>query len=229
MLYNHNLKNFPFSSVELPRLNSIVFYLKLYADLLDSSPNGYNATNIGGVSFAAGQGRNGEAAADFNGVSQWLGVPDHTSNMTGHKATFNAWVKLRNDPPAFGKTGLIYSGNEGNPGYYPRFGGDIYDTFACSPRKLIGNIGVNKALLHMLTITVDEAADEYKMYQNGAVIYQTTAGTWNYDTTFLIGQSGKVSIDKFLDGYLSDVSVWNVALTAAEIATLYNGGIGLTY
>ncbi len=57
----------------------------------------------------------------------------------------------------------------------------------------------------------------------------TTAGWPNVDNSgsFLVGNYGTLGFP--YNGWIDELGYWSVALSAANVTTLYNGGVGLTY
>lgn len=79
-----------------------------------------------------------------------------------------------------------------------------------------------------IVITASDADDEVKYYLNGSQTGSTDTGVGSWSgsldsATCAIGATG-TSPSQVWDGYLMYVAIWDKALSAANITTLYNGG-----
>ena len=84
-------------------------------------------------------------------------------------------------------------------------------------------IGASVDWFHV-AITWDTTADAIYAYVNGTQGTSATLGTWSgalASTTAVIGSSSTTAADVW-SGWLSNIAVWKVALSASEIARLAN-------
>lgn len=83
--------------------------------------------------------------------------------------------------------------------------------------------GVNVALNTWYHITVTHAGTTRKVYLNGSLIGTFVSGNLNLNA---INYIGRFSLNtNFMDGSISNVSIWNTELTEDDIIKLYNNGI----
>jgi len=83
--------------------------------------------------------------------------------------------------------------------------------------------GVNVALNTWYHITVTHAGTTRKVYLNGSLIGTFTSGNLNLNA---INYIGKFSLNtNFMDGSISNVSIWDTALTSAQVTEIYNEGL----
>jgi len=82
---------------------------------------------------------------------------------------------------------------------------------------------------HHIVVVVDSSGNG-KMFVNGEEEDTWSSGTNTSVNRFSIGQeydgTGSTASD-FFDGKIDEVAVWNVALNAADVTSLYNSGNGL--
>ena len=83
--------------------------------------------------------------------------------------------------------------------------------------------GVNVALNTWYHITVTHAGTTRKVYLNGSLIGTFVSGNLNLNAINYIGRFSLNS--NFMDGSISNVSIWNTDLTSAQITEIYNQGL----
>ena len=72
-------------------------------------------------------------------------------------------------------------------------------------------------------ITVTHTGTTRKVYLNGSLIGTFTSGSLNLNAINYIGRFSLNS--NFMDGSISNVSIWNTALTSAQVTEIYSEGI----
>jgi hypothetical protein len=83
--------------------------------------------------------------------------------------------------------------------------------------------GVNVALNTWYHITVTHAGTTRKVYLNGSLIATFASGNLNLNA---INYIGRFSLNtNFMDGSISNVSIWNTALTSTQVTEIYSEGI----
>jgi len=172
-------------------------------------------------------------AASFNGTSQYLSVTSNTTlYLGGTDFTFSAWVNLTSY--AAGDR-IIFAKSNASAGDYSfsilptgelkfaRYNGSWFVTNTTA--KIPLNQWVHCA------VTVSSLSLQF--YINGTASGSAAtlpSGVANQTTSdFSIGQYGNVAGNGLWLGLLSQCAIWKRALSATEITTLYNKGIGLTY
>lgn len=84
---------------------------------------------------------------------------------------------------------------------------------------------------HNVVVTVNRTGNNSSFYVDGSPIF--TTGTALYGTVYggplIVGNYAGGSFIYAPDGIMDEVAYWDRVLTPAEVTTLYNGGIGLTY
>lgn len=175
-------------------------------------------------------------ALDFDGTDDYVAADGVTSNLdssTGLPFTVSAWAypdRTRKGAIfAFNKTGntdenlnlLFYAYNGSTKKFYHLDGGN--DSWTVSTNNF------DPGEWHHIVVVVDSSGNG-KLYVNGG-----QEGTWSNGTNssvnkFSIGQeydgTGSTATD-FFDGKIDEVAIWNVALSAADVTSLYNSGNGL--
>jgi len=175
-------------------------------------------------------------ALDFDGVNDYVAADGVTSNLdssTGLPFTVSAWAypdtTTKGAIFAFNKTGnsdenlnILYFAQDGSTQkFYHHGSGDNNYTGSSNTFE--------SGQWHHIVMVVDSSGNG-KLYINGG-----QEGTWSNGTNtsvnkFSIGQEwegdGDIASD-FFDGKIDEVAIWNVALSAADVPSLYNSGNGL--
>ena len=188
---------------------------------------------------------------DFDGINDEINAGDILHNDGQTPMTVSAWINVSTDGdyPIAGKKKV-----RGAPGYLRQGWDITLDTSGLSKNKLTftligatsGSVGLgvitakangfdfNDGLWHHVVVAYDgsEDASGVKFYRDGfedtniQIISNTFSGNSpNVSSVdFKIGTKPEYSGSSFYDGELSNVQVWDVALTGEKIITLYNGG-----
>jgi autotransporter-associated beta strand protein len=204
----------------------------------DSSGNGLGATlQNGPATYTAGLFA--RQAISLDGSSQYLTVP-YNAALALNAYTVSAWVNVNTQP--------AYNGASGGPAIFStRNGGDAtfdlqYYQYASGSYELHGDIGTGAAWLtitadyhlpgplsgwNMITYTVNSSG--YSIYVNGA---QAASGTYSGTPLFMTAAetlslgsqqaaTGVWGAAGYLNGSLEDAYVFNSALSAAQVGSLY--------
>ncbi|MFC1722753.1 LamG-like jellyroll fold domain-containing protein [Nanoarchaeota archaeon] len=183
-----------------------------------------NNSNHGTVSaavFNATGGHDGFGAYEFDGASSEIALPDLSGDF-GTEASLVMWVKLDDDSPdTVEQTGFMRLGTSSSIDHYPYHTDGIIYTGVFRNTRLSFNDGAfDKSKWHMVTVTQQPGTNGWKFYQNLTLVYQTTglAQVFMPSAPFIGDSTG----DRWLDGYIDDVMIFNHSLTYAEIELLYN-------
>jgi hypothetical protein len=199
----------------------------------DSSPNGNDGAFSGTATW--GQGRGGGSAAAFDGgVGE---VRSASTFLNGLSAmSFGAWIKSNVTGTDAGF--IIFadpSGNDQRDVRYDSAGGSGGGTNVIKygvsteedshENESASNVQTTEWQHVMVTWNSGEAAN---LYINGVLDTPTNVddvigGTTTGYTTLIVGRGGKDAGGSW-DGLVDDVRVYEVALTAAEVQTVMNGG-----
>jgi hypothetical protein len=194
----------------------------------DSSGNGNHGT-ISGATWA--QGVSG-AALDFDGLDDCVEVPDHPPlRLSGTDFSISAWLYLRTRDEDYadaiaakrsdgshngwiwGTRGLRVPSETGKVMYQVSGGAD--------PRVLsAGTVGLDA--WHHVVLTYDYGTSSLDIYIDGA--HDTSGSVWtpNAETnaSLFIGRDSQ-SCKYCIDGILDDIRIYDCALTAQEVHSLY--------
>jgi Tfp pilus assembly protein PilE len=218
------------STVPLDITDSLVGWWKLNGNANDSAGTG-NGTVVG-ASLTMGQNGISNTAYNFNGTSNEISIPDSAALSPTSVITLTAWAKTDTVPS--GVLAAVVSKDVstgiGNPPYDLEFspGGPLLFRVV-NPSNLAGNLtcaGVTAAINTWYFLAGTYDGSTVRMYVNGTACSNTTSLTGGIaDTTGLlrIGQQ-KNGNNRWFDGDIDDVRVYNRVLTPTEIQTVYNGG-----
>ncbi len=191
-----------------------------FQDFSGNNNNG-TATNTNGtgMTFVSGISENG---TQLDGVDDSVTVP-HSAGLMPASITVSGWIKfsmdkswMMVDKAAGGNSGSYYMYNGSvSSGTWSIFGptGTRYNCSLFSGTGVIGN-------WYHLVGTFDSVSGQQKCYFNGE-LKGTTSGAalgFNTDNVFL----GKYTSGYQVGGTMDDIRIYNKALSADEIKSMYN-------
>ena len=221
---------------ELPASGSVVLWLKADAGVQkdannkvsswqDQSGKANNAVQSNAafqpvfVPAAAG----GKPAISFDGTASYLEAADSpTLNPSTQTITVAVWFKLSSD-------GVVNCSNlYGKENLYEASAGGGYCTYAMQPYWAWSgdtSFPVSVGQWYQAVVVYD-GAKQY-LYANGALVYsRAQTGDIGSDTNALrIGARGApADASMFFPGLIDEFIIWNHALSADEVASLYKTG-----
>jgi hypothetical protein len=196
----------------------------------DLSGNGNNGTLVNGVGYSG----DNLGSLVFDGVNDYIGITNNDLYKFSNTQAFslNLWVRCT---ATSGTPIMLAFALTGGRGYYftidinlLRTNAFFFDYFDGSAFRGIqgNNNSITMNTWVMLTATSSSnSVNDMKVYQNGILTSYTNRGTAtpnsiNYDTLPMrIGARGDGG---YFTGNISQVSIYNRALTAAEIQQNFN-------
>jgi hypothetical protein len=189
------------------------------SDIQGLSPNNNNGTN-NGATFAAG--KVGQAFS-FNGSGQWVSVTNSSSiNLTGTAVTIDGWINPNSnaaDAVYFGK-----SANAANDYVLLYQFSNISAIIKANGSETTINTGVSPTLGVWTHIALVYNGTDLRVYVNGVLTGGATAKTGNLAGSNVPFGIGGRSGGLFFNGLVDEVELFNRALTATEILSIYNAG-----
>lgn len=224
---------------KIPRNDRLVSYWSMdesanttRADFLGN----FNLSDVNGVGSVTGKNNN---AADFNGTNDYLQNTTFEKTLGGSDFTISFWVNINSLASDNGILGQFLN-DSGDRRFY------VSVLVDGSIRFLVGNSTgtssftittaasqVSVATTTLITVTFETTTGTSTIYKNGGLLLKqessTTAvngpSTANTVTTpFIVGRNGELT--DYLDGWIDELAIWNVALTPNEITEYYNSGTG---
>jgi len=192
--------------------------------------NGFNGSNQSMVAWNWKAGADTYAGA-FNGSSSYI---DTNTTFSPTLMSFSAWVYPTSISHGSWYARDIISNRNGNTGNYNGidFGivtgtGNLYTRFSDGSNQ--GNASSNTVPLQSdawthVAFTVNTSAGEAKVYKNGSLEYTVSIGTGSQIATgndFYIGRYWNTAND-FWNGKIDQARIFNTALSASEVTSLYN-------
>ena len=188
---------------------------------VDSSGSGNNGTLTNGPTYATGKFN--ETCIDFDGGNDYIDLGTITTNFSGG-FTLTGWVKWDN---ASGGARIIDWSESGssNDNIIIRTGSSsaiLFEVYIGSTQNYLeASSYITTDTWTFVTFTIDSSGNA-KIYKN--VILQASGAlavpaSVNRATSY-IGKSNWP--DVYFNGKMSDIRVYNVALTANQISQLYN-------
>jgi hypothetical protein len=206
----------------------------------DLSGNGNTGTLVNGVGYSGSNG----GALTFDGVDDYGSIPS-PSPLSGTKLfTFEIWVNFTSITGDFGsinKCAWLFAGGTGSGFAQPEFGVYSANNTSFTPNTInfgtggggtIGSLSINVSSLMSngnwyQIVLVRSASNAQTVYLNASSI-----GTGNVSNSFTDGQTdfgaihGNASFDGYLNGRISNIKIYNRALTAQEVQQNYNATRG---
>ena len=159
---------------------------------------------------------------NFDGSTNYVNTPDNP-NTSFASGTISAWIKTSNTAGAYQGIAVKQS---------------AYGMFLYSGQLVIYDWGANTA--HSSGVTVSDGNWHFvaitfqsgvtngsEFYVDGVAKAAFTMTINSQGSAFLLGSGG--TSQQYFTGRIDEVGVWNVVLTAAQIASLYNSGSGNAY
>jgi len=206
------------------KIKRMIAHYQFEGNANDSSPSNLNGTLFGEPAFVAGVNQNTGQAMVFDGVNDYVDLPDDFSDFSGG-ITISVWAKPAADTnwsrfvdigngPASDNILLARNGTSNNLTFEIYIGGTS-----------AGQITAANALVlnewQMFVATVDGAGN-VALYKNGQRIQTGSSQLPNIvtRTSNLIGDSNWTA-DDFFNGAMDDIAIYDYALSPYEVAQLY--------
>jgi hypothetical protein len=222
------------TGAETPRAESLVLHYDTTVDsvvsgstVVDISGNGLNGTLGGDAAYSST-----ERAFTFDGTDDYLyqsGISGWSDNIS-HTTSF--WFKILS--PSSGYAGGIYQiyNNVSTTNNYSAValvtGSSGYVSFYHFSNDYQYDIALSAGIwYHMVTVYPGSPTTQ-KVYINGENVPLTSSSGISVGSNLVLGTSPKLSIggdigrnNYYTDGSISNFKIWNVALTAEEVAMEY--------
>jgi len=203
--------------------NGLIGWWKLDGNT-DTAVGSNNATNINATP-ASGQNGLANTGYFFNGSSAWLNFGNSTV-FNNSELTLSAWIKPANISGTLqiiGKELQYKTALSGSGGLYILVGsvGTGWTTNVIYPAP-----GIVANSWAFVAMTVSSSAATAKLYVNGSMIGSTSITPITiYNTNPLLGGAyTQTPGNSQFNGTMDDLRIYNRALSASEISTLYTNG-----
>jgi hypothetical protein len=230
-------------SANSPFLTNLVAYYKLgetSGTRVDSYTNGLDLTDVNTVGGAAGIIGGG---ADFIAANnEALIIPDANKSsfqFPNQSYTFSFWFNADVINVSSDTLLGIYPSSASERQYWFSVQQNVVNFFhwdSAQAQKVLQKISFGYYFpdqWYFVAGVYDHAGQEIRLYVNDLTVVTlsvTTGASSATEENFTIGSRKTDSTyDLSFDGTIDEIGVWNRALTAAEVATLYNSGAGLSY
>lgn len=217
--------------------NGLVSYWKL-----DDVGNINDAKNLNNGSAVGTSSVGGKIlnARSFNGTSDFISAPIGSYFGQNNPLTVSAWVYVTSGAtgPIFGVTSEPSSNCNPNVGlcswnmpFLSVASNTVYG-WIYGQSQISRNVGSNQ--WHMVTLTYNSAGGgSSTFYVDGTAVGNATgpynsSGASNYFTTYIPGVKPS-GVGNLLNTPIDEVGIWSRALSAQEVATLYQNGTGNSY
>ena len=210
------------SSLEKVNLDDgLVAHYEFEGDANDSSGNGNNGTEYGGVTYS--DGIIGKAAS-FDGVDDYI---DTSINDDLRQFSISVWIK--NKTTFENKFGIIDKFNDwriaaedGDGETWLKSGGLEFGMIDSNQTR-VGIGYADTKIENWLHVVAIYSSNKLSMFVNNKLINEAILTNRNYtQNTILVGV--KTTLSEFFNGLIDDLRIYNRALNEAEIQKLYKMG-----
>ncbi len=210
----------------------------------DITGNGYTGA-IGGATFSSSGGIV-NSAYSFNGGSSVINIANYTSLYPGIGSySISVWYYWTEtcttdycsiDPIIITRDSV--GGQPTQKGfaistYY--YGGSLYLGVQLSDgtNEVVSYrpVATRNQWNHVVLVR-DKTAGTMRVYHNAVLVEDKTDTTGNingFREQLRLGRTFTAAPDKYFQGKIDEVGIWNVALSARDVTRLYNSGNGLSY
>ena len=200
---------------------NLIAWWRAESDALDEL-GGINGTATGSVSYAPGEVGQGFL---FGGVGAAIDL-GYATNLQLQDFTIECWMQrsssnlVSQDPQG---NGMLFAYGAGGYGFYLTSAGNL--TIGCiGADQSASAAAVTDTGLHHVAMT--KSGGTVIFYLDGAAYPITAYGTaFSFSTPASIGAVGGSQLNSFY-GLIDEMAIYNRALTAAEIQSIYGNGVG---
>jgi hypothetical protein len=194
---------------------------------------GLNNATLSNVTYATGEvGK----AFSFNGLNGWAALGDPSSLAFTQSFTIEGWIKVNGLPTNYNFGSIMFRGDD-RPGLDPyqlviQKNGDLQFGISGTNAGASIEAPIPTGQFVHVAATLDDGTGLMTLYENGAVVAQTTTTARPFgalDPTQQpgvgIGNSNALSnYDVPFNGLIDELTVYNRALTAGEVLGIYKAG-----
>ena len=188
------------------------------ATAADSSGNGNNGTLQGSPVWRPQDGKLG-GALEFNGRSDYVKIDNESGFDIVGQITISAWVNIRSVPQEW--TGIVTKGDSAWR-VSTDFANNVFHFGLTRQDKLNGRTTVSSNQWHHVLCVYD--GQTMSIYIDGKLdtSRQRKGAIGTNDYPVYIGENAEIK-NRFFDGLIDDVRIYNYALSNSEITALYEG------
>jgi hypothetical protein len=166
------------------------------------------------------------SSLDFDGTDDYAGGNASTDFDIVDEFTVSAWIKADEIKNASIIDRLPYSGSNGYR-LNTRENGEIWATFGTGETNVVANTSSNYYSTGVNYLVTGVYKDGYyvKLYVNGNLMETvTTEISFSTDKSLEFGRwYNTVGDNEYFNGLIDEIGIWNKALSAAELLTMYIG------
>jgi hypothetical protein len=215
----------------------LVGWWKLDGNAKDATPYSDNGILSGATATADRKGT-ASSALNFDGNSNYATIPN-ASELTTNSVTVSFWAKLTTDPDCDANNNWRAVMSKGD-GAYTTAGWDVvmeenklvqFDVGygGVTHRSGTVDVGLQVGSYTLLTFTFNASTGAYVIYSNGAAVASGNYGASAIGSTSLplsIARGGNTGScpdqNGFFPGSIDDLRLYNRALSASEVTSIYS-------
>ncbi len=220
-----------------PAVKGLVASYKCDGNAMDASENLNNGLLVGGVTTTSDRWGNRCGALHFNGKDAYITIPDSkTLHGITDAITVTAWFKMEHTTDKTKWLSLLCKGKSpgealNNPQYRFQFKSSAQSSLSINMASAKIPYAIGRELPDSTWSFIAMVYDRMtlRIYLNDTMIF-----TWPFDEPFIINTSPLYighdvpGHNKFFNGSLDDIRIYNVPLSFSEIKAIYHEGAGDT-
>jgi len=212
MLYIDDVRLYPVAGELLAPSepsNGLLAHYNLNNNAQDDSGRGHHGTLVGDARFADDPDRGG--VVSFNGIDALVTVPHADELSFGPSDAFSISVWVHPAGLSSSWIGIVTKSRDASPWYGIWMNPSNDWSFGATSAAV-----AERAWTHV-TATYDN--EQTKLYLNGFLVDETSSSIDGSGTGDLV-IGGALSVSEFLDGWIDEVSIYDRALSGAEVLWL---------
>ena len=205
---------------QLPRSSNLIGSYSFTGNANDSSGNNYHGTFTGNPTLTSDRNGVSNSAYTFDG-NDYIYTSDAMANEFTNVFTISAWIKSTNNATV-DIFGLGQQECNSNAGPVIRLGSNINFNRCNEGFDTPNSNYYYDGIWHHYAFTY--SGSQRKVYRDGTLVNTSTkSNIFNINTYGLaIGRAQMDLSGNFFVGSMDEVNVWNIALTDAEVSSVYN-------
>jgi hypothetical protein len=199
--------------------NGLVGWWPFNGNANDESLNGNNGT-VNGATLTNDRFGNANSAFSFDGINDWIVVPDNNSLDITQELTLSAWINLS----SINSFNCIISKdiNATDEGYRLDILNNKLRMIKTNSSNSQGNTVIDENFwIHTLVTFKNDTVNFYLNGESDGTFFAQGSITPTLNN-LTFGVQNQVSTLQYVNGALDDIGIWNRALTQEEITDLYN-------
>lgn len=167
-------------------------------------------------------------ALDFDGTDDYVGISGAGTDLdTNTDKTLSVWINVGSNPSTYHRA-LTKNRNSGGLGFAVAYnsvsptGWHVFFNDGTEYVENVGSLGTNT--WHHVSAVYDETGGSLTAYLDGISVDNSEGTGWGFASNDNLEIGRRTGVSQYFPGLLSDVRIYNRALSASEVSQLYDHG-----